>query len=222
MTLRASAQAQFWEKEYDASMATMWSEARHRVWIRDDFTCQGCGADARKYEGQFHVHHIVTREHWPLHFEPSNLVLLCHTCHKWVHSRGNTESLWLGSPVGPSGEDPKKIARREYLESMAPVFRERNLNWLQENRDEVLSTLSDAQASNQLKWRLSRLKFSLRDAKNYLEPGKGDEAPPSDGRVFSVEGPFIYKTKSKYKTKTKTKSKYKVKKKYGGSCGLLD
>lgn len=74
-----------------------WKGAAKVVWKRDRATCQKCG----KYKGehrnlQFDIHHIVGfADSKELRAETSNLVLLCRTCHLWVHSNENTNQLFL-------------------------------------------------------------------------------------------------------------------------------
>ena len=49
---------------------------------RDDYTCQCC--KGRRKDGKLEVHHIVFRSKGGSD-EESNLITLCHTCHKGVH-----------------------------------------------------------------------------------------------------------------------------------------
>lgn len=76
-----------------------WKAACVTVWHRDDAKCQHCGLDHRtinRNERSFHIHHIAGFLAFPeLRADPENLVLLCDTCHRWVHSRANTESKFL-------------------------------------------------------------------------------------------------------------------------------
>lgn len=75
-----------------------WKEAVKAVWQRDDAKCQRCGLDHRtlkrgdKDYRKFHVHHIVSFAVTETRADPSNLVLLCHACHMFVHSKKNTNS----------------------------------------------------------------------------------------------------------------------------------
>lgn len=74
-----------------------WAEAVNKVWARDNAKCQHCGKHHNQAEvrGTFHIHHIVSFMVRELRAEVSNLVLLCAPCHRWVHSRKNTEGLFL-------------------------------------------------------------------------------------------------------------------------------
>lgn len=77
-----------------------WKAACVAVWHRDDAKCQRCGIDHRTVDRdatKFHVHHIYgfTRfQH--LRADKNNLVLLCGPCHRWVHSKANTDKEWIG------------------------------------------------------------------------------------------------------------------------------
>lgn len=76
-----------------------WIEAVKFVWQRDNAICQSCGKDHRKEEnrGTFHVHHIVSFQVRELRTDPSNLVLLCKDCHKFVHSKKNIHKQFIRS-----------------------------------------------------------------------------------------------------------------------------
>ena len=41
--------------------------------------------------GSFHVHHIISFMVRELRSEPSNLILLCGPCHRWVHGKGDLQ-----------------------------------------------------------------------------------------------------------------------------------
>lgn len=73
-----------------------WREACSHVWKRDNATCQRC--DLRKTEQAdmpFHIHHIVSFAVEELRAETTNLVLLCETCHHFVHSRKNVDGSFI-------------------------------------------------------------------------------------------------------------------------------
>ena len=50
---------------------------------RDDYTCQCC--KGKRKDSKFEVHHIVYRSHGGSN-EANNLITLCRTCHKKIHS----------------------------------------------------------------------------------------------------------------------------------------
>ena len=74
-----------------------WKDAVKAVWSRDKATCQRCSKHHNTAEsrGTFHIHHIISFMNKELRAEPSNLVLLCRSCHLWVHSSANTEKQFI-------------------------------------------------------------------------------------------------------------------------------
>jgi hypothetical protein len=77
--------------------STEWVEAVKAVWSRDNATCQCCGKHHNTTEarGTFHIHHIVSFQVKELRTEPSNLVLLCKDCHKFIHSKKNVNKQFI-------------------------------------------------------------------------------------------------------------------------------
>jgi len=71
-----------------------WASAVILVWQRDEAICQRCGKQAKKH-GEFHIHHIVSFAAEELRCEPDNLVLLCPSCHHWVHSKANVDNAFI-------------------------------------------------------------------------------------------------------------------------------
>lgn len=71
-----------------------WADAVKTVWRRDHATCRRCG---QKPAGrrQMHLHHVVSFAVKELRAEPSNLILVCVTCHRWIHSRQNVHKEFL-------------------------------------------------------------------------------------------------------------------------------
>ena len=73
-----------------------WIDAIKIVWKRDQAICQRCGKKQVYKERKFHIHHIVPfADARDLRCDPNNLVLLCHKCHSWVHSKKNNEGLFI-------------------------------------------------------------------------------------------------------------------------------
>lgn len=78
-----------------------WSVAVKTIWHRDDARCRRCGKDHRaipvgERKGAFCIHHIASwSEFVALRAEPTNLVLLCRTCHLFIHSNANVTREFL-------------------------------------------------------------------------------------------------------------------------------
>lgn len=78
---------------------------RSPVWVRicnyikasRNYTCELCGTRHADKKG-LDVHHIIDFSHVAYRLLPSNLALLCTVCHKWAHSKANTEKKFINSP----------------------------------------------------------------------------------------------------------------------------
>jgi 5-methylcytosine-specific restriction endonuclease McrA len=66
-----------------------WASACSSVWKRDDATCRRCHTRKSGEDQTFCIHHVVSFAIKHLRAEPSNLILLCEECHRWVHSNAN-------------------------------------------------------------------------------------------------------------------------------------
>lgn len=66
-----------------------WREVETVVLDRDHGTCQRCGLAVNTKKTRFHIHHIIPFQVQETRLTLSNLVLLCHKCHRWVHSKAN-------------------------------------------------------------------------------------------------------------------------------------
>ena len=75
-----------------------WRAACKAVWARADARCERCKVhhNTAPRRGTFHVHHIIGFAVHGLRAEPSNLALLCKSCHLFVHSKLNAECEFLG------------------------------------------------------------------------------------------------------------------------------
>lgn len=71
-----------------------WRKASQFVWKRDDATCQKCGIQA-DVGIELHIHHKVSFGNRLLRAEPSNLILLCKSCHQFVHSSKNLKGQFI-------------------------------------------------------------------------------------------------------------------------------
>jgi hypothetical protein len=72
-----------------------WKAAVREVEQRDGDQCRRCGAQHQPDKRRFHIHHIAPFSVKELRAEVSNLVTLCNPCHGWVHSKHNTEGLFV-------------------------------------------------------------------------------------------------------------------------------
>ena len=66
---------------------TEWKKLAKSILKRDDYKCQNCGT-SQMYKNHLIVHHKKPWSRYPeLRFEPSNLIVLCESCHKLVHKK---------------------------------------------------------------------------------------------------------------------------------------
>ena len=74
-----------------------WSNVVKKVWERDNAICQRCGKhhNTTKNRGTFHIHHIAPFEVEEKRTDVDNLVLLCRSCHHWVHSKKNKNNKFI-------------------------------------------------------------------------------------------------------------------------------
>jgi len=80
-----------------------WKSACSSVWARDKATCQRCDIKASS-ELTFHIHHIVSFSSKELRGDINNLVLLCESCHHFVHSNKNIEKDFIRKEVIKGGD----------------------------------------------------------------------------------------------------------------------
>ena len=71
-----------------------WKIACSSVWKRDMATCQRCGIQ-KNTDMPFHIHHIKSFKDKELRADLDNLILLCESCHHFIHSKKNIERLWI-------------------------------------------------------------------------------------------------------------------------------
>ena len=75
-----------------------WLKSRDDARERDNYTCQLCGVTENEWHKEMDVHHIKNYrlfEDKERANELSNLVCLCNKCHSFVHSKLNTEKLFI-------------------------------------------------------------------------------------------------------------------------------
>lgn len=70
-----------------------WARASIFVWRRDKATCQR--HNVKNHSSALHIHHIIPFEIKEFRSDVNNLVLLCAKCHRFVHSKYNTEHEFL-------------------------------------------------------------------------------------------------------------------------------
>ena len=73
-----------------------WATAIKAVWARDKGICQRC-RKKNQWRGIFHIHHRIHFGIHELRSNIENLILLCGTCHHWVHSKANRQKLFVGA-----------------------------------------------------------------------------------------------------------------------------
>lgn len=74
----------------------VWKETVKAVYARDAYRCVRCGHHQDHSEHALHAHHISTwATHPELRTDLNNLVTLCAKCHRWVHSKANTDREYL-------------------------------------------------------------------------------------------------------------------------------
>lgn len=71
-----------------------WKKACSAVWNRDNASCQRCGLKNND-NISFHIHHIVSFQNEELRDNINNLILLCESCHQWVHSKKNKDNKYI-------------------------------------------------------------------------------------------------------------------------------
>lgn len=64
-----------------------WRNVAKYVKKRDNYECQICRKKVKGRSGN--IHHMVSFSYKKLRSDADNLVLLCHKCHRWVHSKNN-------------------------------------------------------------------------------------------------------------------------------------
>lgn len=75
--------------------SSKWKELIRRVYKRDNRKCVRCKA-VHSTSNKLHIHHIKSWAGNPeFRFDFYNVILLCKSCHNWVHSAANTEKEYL-------------------------------------------------------------------------------------------------------------------------------
>lgn len=75
-----------------------WFNARKEARKRDNYTCARCGVRESEYGQELSVHHIKKYRDFENKNEAnelSNLISLCEPCHRFIHSKKNTDRLFI-------------------------------------------------------------------------------------------------------------------------------
>ena len=72
-----------------------WRDIVKLVWKRDKCRCKRCEKNLSHRRGKVAIHHIESFANRARRTELANLVLLCRTCHLWIHSRKNVNKDFL-------------------------------------------------------------------------------------------------------------------------------
>jgi hypothetical protein len=73
--------------------STEWAKASRIVWKRDGGKCRRC--EKRYGECSIHIHHVESFANREKRSDPSNLILLCYDCHRFVHSKKNVNKEYI-------------------------------------------------------------------------------------------------------------------------------
>ena len=120
---RSGKRSNFWRGGISSERASIgrWTtEQAPAVHARYDYTCQSCGLRG----GRLHAHHItpVWRDS-TIARDPTNLITLCHECHRAVHRTRDSE-LRFGVKFGKSVDFPREeltARKRGYKLTAHPV-----------------------------------------------------------------------------------------------------
>lgn len=88
-----------------------WDTRRRKVYQRDNYTCQNCGArGGSKGDTELHAHHIVPKSKGGTH-KKRNLVTVCHACHDAIHGHGTAP---IPVEEGSFSERVRRAVERHY------------------------------------------------------------------------------------------------------------
>lgn len=94
-----------------------WNGRRRRVYRRDGYTCQNCGAKGGPRGGvELHAHHVVPKSSGGTHRE-RNLITVCKACHKAIHGRGRAPT---AIEEGSFPERVRRAIERHYRSEEGP------------------------------------------------------------------------------------------------------
>lgn len=82
-----------WQRFYTS---TPWVRICRVIRKRDKNCCQRCGRPEQDGKTGHDVHHIAGWKHFPeLRLDAANLILLCRGCHRFIHSKSNTDGRFI-------------------------------------------------------------------------------------------------------------------------------
>lgn len=75
-----------------------WSDVVKRVWERDAAKCGRCEI-SKTNDIEMHIHHITSFVVKDMRCDLNNLILVCKKCHNWIHSKKNTDKLFVAYSI---------------------------------------------------------------------------------------------------------------------------
>ncbi len=76
-----------------------WKNMSKKIWKKYNSTCQSCNThvkDKKEIEGTLHIHHLKSFTKYPEdRLSENNLILVCKSCHQWIHSNKNTKKEYI-------------------------------------------------------------------------------------------------------------------------------
>ena len=90
-----------YDRRFASGGIVTWRTVRLRIIHQRGRTCQRCGTEANGYREPALHHLIGWAGHPETRFDPTNIVVLCRACHRWVHSDQNTTGAFLGGGDAP-------------------------------------------------------------------------------------------------------------------------
>jgi hypothetical protein len=116
-----------------------WDTRRKKVYRRDDYTCQNCGAQGGpKGDAELHAHHIVPKSKGGTH-QLSNLKSMCSRCHNAIH--GNSMAPSAKGEVGDSEQgflDQIRESHSEHTFQRCPLCESSRIGASEHNEDRVI------------------------------------------------------------------------------------
>lgn len=116
-----------------------WDTRRKKVYRRDDYTCQNCGAQGGpKGNAELHAHHIVPKSKGGTH-QLGNLKTMCSRCHKAIH--GNSMAPSAEGEVGGSEQglfDQLRESQSEHTFQQCPLCESSRIGASEHQEDRII------------------------------------------------------------------------------------